>query len=134
MSQLINASIDLTLLYEMAQKGHSSIRRSDKNQHVYANMSIWVNDEPDQYGNHASISLNSAKDHKDKDKAINPKGKDNCYIGSGKKAERKEPEPLKQGEAGFGNFFGAPSNNQQSQQGGTGNPWDGSQPNTGLPF
>lgn len=138
MASLINASIDVTLLLEMAQKKHTAFNRSAKNQHVYANLSIWVNDEPDQYGDHASIQLNSAKDGVAKDKLINPKQKEKCYIGRGKKANFG-PQPLAAGEStglpANTDFFGggAPAGNQQSapQQG---NPWDNQAPNGGLPF
>lgn len=41
-----------------------------KNGKRYANIVIWENDQPDQYGNSASIQLNSAKDKREAEKKV----------------------------------------------------------------
>jgi len=72
MSKLINAKINLDkikddLLY-VGEKG------------TYLDLSIWLNDEPDQYGNDVSIQQSTKKDE--------PK----IYLGQGKYSVKKEVE------------------------------------------
>ena len=72
MSKLINAKINLDkikddLLY-VGEKG------------TYLDISIWLNDEPDQYGNDVSIQQSTKKDE--------PK----IYLGQGKYSVKKEVE------------------------------------------
>jgi hypothetical protein len=127
---LINASIDVSMLEEMFKKRHSAFNRSQKNQKMYVNLSIWVNDDPDKFGDHASIQLNSSKDGLEADKKINPPKKDGspserCYIGRGKKADFGA-QPLNSNDSI--SFGGSPTPNTQQQ----GNPWD--QPNAGFQF
>ena len=62
MSKLYIGSICLSSLIEAAKSKHSSITKSLKNDKVYVNVALWLNDKPDQYGNDMSISLNSKKD------------------------------------------------------------------------
>jgi hypothetical protein len=103
MSQLINASIDLTLILEMAHKGHSAFNVG-KNGKTYCNVQIWINEEADKFGDHASIQLNSAKDMGDKDQSLHPlnpkdgKPGKRCYVGRGK-ATDLSPKPLDAGGA-----------------------------------
>lgn len=151
MSQLLNASIDVTLLLEMINKGHSAANRGKQNGKVYVNVGIWVNDEPDRFGDHVSIQLQSHKDGKERDKKINPPKKDGspsdkCYIGRGKKADfgntQLQPgentglalnpniyggQPTQQAPPQQGQgFYNPPASNQQR------NPWD--QQRDDLPF
>lgn len=143
MSQLINASIDVSLLLDMINKAHTAANRSTKNGKVYVNLSIWINDEPDKFGDHASIQLNSAKDGVAKDRLINPAKKDGtpsdkCFIGRGKKADFGNAQ-LKPGEstglALNSNIYG---NHQQPAPQNSSNPWDQQHQQTpgsgGLPF
>jgi hypothetical protein len=70
--KLINAKINLEkikddLLY-VGEKG------------TYLDLTIWLNDEPDQYGNDISIQQQTKKD--------DPK----IYLGQGKYSTKKEPE------------------------------------------
>lgn len=81
---LINASICVTDLIDAYKKGHSAFNVGKKNGKVYANISEWINPEPNQFGQHSSIVLNSGKDMQDKDAAIFG-GK--VYIGNGVKAD-----------------------------------------------
>lgn len=73
---MLTGSLCLTDIVEQAQKGHSAFSRG-KNGKVYFNFLQWVNEEEDQYKNHSSIQLNSAKDKKDAEGKI--------YIGNAKK-------------------------------------------------
>ena len=84
MSKLILASIDVTkiqkaLLYQ-GKKG------------TYLKLSIWQNDEPDQYGNDFSIQQTTGKD--------DPK----IFLGNGKyyKASEQKSEPKSEPEAQTG--------------------------------
>lgn len=102
---ILNASIDVTTLVEMLKKGHTACSRSDKNQHYYASVTIWVDPEKEPDWKQVSIQLNSSKDGREKDKALNG-GKD-VYIGNGR-VQKKKDEPSKPGEF---DLPGAPSNN-----------------------
>mgnify|MGYP000656251367 CR=1 FL=1 len=77
-------SICLTDILENAKAGHSSFSRSEKNQKVYFNVKMWVNEDADQYGNHAQLLLNQKPD----------KEQDKIYIGNFKLSEKKEPTEM----------------------------------------
>ena len=57
MSQLLYGSVNLSELNEQAKKGHKAFSRG-KNGKIYFNVNVWINDEPDQYNNDASVQLN----------------------------------------------------------------------------
>lgn len=59
---MITGSIDLTKILEAARKQHSAFKKADSNQHIYMNVLIWENDQPDKYGNNFSAQLNASKD------------------------------------------------------------------------
>jgi hypothetical protein len=68
--KLLSVSIDVTKLdktrFYQGAKG------------TYCNLDIWVNEEEDQYGNHASVNQSQTKEERDaKEKKI--------YVGNGKK-------------------------------------------------
>jgi hypothetical protein len=75
MSKLLTGSVCLTDLIEQAKKKHSAFSKA-KNDKIYGNIAIWINDEPDKYGNTVSIQLNSEKDKRDAEGKI--------YIGNAK--------------------------------------------------
>ena len=79
MSILLNGSIDLTLLIEKAKEKHSAFSKSEKNGNIYVNITQWVNDEPNQFGQHSSLLLNSSKEKKEAEGKV--------YFGNAKKAE-----------------------------------------------
>jgi hypothetical protein len=99
MAQLLNASICLTDLVERFKTGHSAFNRGKTNGKVYVNLTEWINEEPDKFGNHASFKLNSSKEKKDEEKAANG-GKD-IYVGSGKLVDIGGGEPVKAGSTEF---------------------------------
>ena len=79
MSQLLNGSLDLTMILEEAKKKHSAFSKSEKNGHIYFNVTQWINDEPNQFGQHSSMLLNSSKEQKENEAKV--------YIGNLKKVE-----------------------------------------------
>ncbi len=85
MSQLINGSICLTDLIAKAKESHSSFSKA-ANGKIYGNITIWVNDEPDQYGNTVSLQLNSTQEKREAEGKV--------YVGNGKPAKKKDPEPV----------------------------------------
>lgn len=144
MSQLINASIDVTLLLEMANKRHSAFNVG-KNGKTYMNVQIWINDEADKFGDHASIQLNHAKDMAEKDRLIHPLDKNGnpqkkCYVGRGKLSDLS-PKPLDNSTAAGlkldSNIYGGqPTQAAQTGQAQDGAGWQQAPNvgNTGLPF
>lgn len=89
-------SIDVTTLLAQAQLPHSAFIRAGKANKAFAQITVWVNEEADQYGNYVSIKLNS----KDAEMA---KAEGNIYLGNLKKSEAKAPEPLEAGAADIPN-------------------------------
>ena len=89
-SKLLVGSINLTKLNNLARAANKAFSKS-KNGDIYCNINIWVNDEADQYGNHASIKTN----YKDM-----PKEEKN-YIGNLKYLEQQNNEPKPITEADF---------------------------------
>ena len=59
MSKLIKGFINLGKLDEARAKNHGAFFQSEKTNGV--NVSVWINDTPDQYGNIASISIYDAQ-------------------------------------------------------------------------
>lgn len=53
MSKLLTGSIDLSKIDQS--------KVVEKNGHRYLNLTVWLNDEPDQYGNDAGIQQHTAK-------------------------------------------------------------------------
>jgi len=69
--KLIGASIDLMKI----DKSRIVVGKAGAK---YYNIDIWINDEPDKYGNHASVQQNQTKEERE-----NKKQK--VYLGNGKK-------------------------------------------------
>lgn len=61
----MHGSICMSDLSEAFKKNHSAFNKSEKNGKLYANIAVWMNDAPDQYGNILSFQLNSKKDAED---------------------------------------------------------------------
>ena len=87
MSQLLNGSLCLTDIIAKLTEGHSAFSKA-KNGKIYFNITQWINDEKDKYGNESSLLLNSTKEKKDAE------GK--FYIGHAKFAEKQVAEAPKQ--------------------------------------
>lgn len=73
MGKLISASLDLSKISK------EKIKTTDKGQ-KFLNIDIWVNDEPNQWGQNVSINEQQTKDERER------KDKKN-YIGNGKTME-----------------------------------------------
>lgn len=82
MSILLNGSLDLTLILEKAKGKHSAFSKSEKNGHIYFNITQWINDEPNEFGQHSSLLLNSSKEGKETEGKV--------YIGNAKKVEGQQ--------------------------------------------
>lgn len=76
-------SINLSELMDNAKKGHSAFIRAESGK-IYVNVKMWVNEEPNQYGKHASIQLNPKQDTQDL----------SVYIANFKLQDKKEPEQV----------------------------------------
>ena len=86
MSKSFYGSICHTDYMESVKSGKFKGVKSEKNGKIYVNVKVWVNDEPDQFGNSATIQLAKKDEFKDE--------KVNSYIGNLKESERKEPEEI----------------------------------------
>ena len=84
MSEFILGSMCLTTLIEKAKEGHSAFSKSAKDGKIYFNYAEWINDTPNEFGQHSSILLSSSKEKKDSEGKI--------YVGNGKKFENKPVE------------------------------------------
>ena len=80
-NQLFNGSICLTDILESAKKKHSAFSKGN-NGKIYFNVSIWLNEEKDKFGNSMSLQLYSKKDIREKEGKV--------YIGNAKKSELSE--------------------------------------------
>jgi hypothetical protein len=85
----MHGSICLTDLGDAFKAGHSAFNKSEKNGKVYANIAVWMNDEPDQYGNILSFQLNSKKDAAD----------DKVYFGNAKLPDASKAAPAQKTNA-----------------------------------
>jgi hypothetical protein len=85
----MQGSICLSDLGDAYKAGHSAFNKSEKNGKVYANIAVWMNDEPDQYGNILSFQLNSKKDAAD----------DKVYFGNAKLPEGGKSAPAQTSNA-----------------------------------
>ena len=65
MSKFYFGSINLTKLLEAANKKHSGFVRAGEKKQVYVNITAWLNEEVDKYGNIVSIQVNPTKDTDD---------------------------------------------------------------------
>jgi hypothetical protein len=86
MSQLFTGSICLTDLIDMAKRQHSAYMKAQSNGKIYANIKIWLNDEPDKFNNIIGMQLNSSKEKKDSEPVF--------YIGNARRVEVTVPQPL----------------------------------------
>lgn len=80
MSKRFYGSLSFTEIYDQAKKGHSAFRKAE-NGKIYFDVTIWLNDQKDKYGNDMSIQINPKKDRKEID--------GNPYIGNAKLAEQQ---------------------------------------------
>jgi hypothetical protein len=79
-------SINLTKLNANAKIGHSSFTRAGKDNDIFVNVTLWLNDEPDKFKNVMSVHLNPAKDS----------GDEKVYFANFKPSEALPPAPLEE--------------------------------------
>jgi hypothetical protein len=65
MSKLLTGSIDLSKIDKTKIVSVDKEGNSFKNNAKYLNIVVWVNDEPDQYGNTASIQIGQSKEERE---------------------------------------------------------------------
>lgn len=80
MGQKYYGSICMSDLINFVKKQHSAFNKAD-NGKIYANVNVWLNDEPDKFGNQMSIQLNPVKDKVESD--------GRPYFGNFKVSEKK---------------------------------------------
>lgn len=99
MSKNYYGSINYTELVEMLRTGKYKTFKSDKTGKIYVNVSIWINDKEDMYGNKASIQLQTKDEFRDE--------KLNRYIANLKEAERSFNEASTNDFEDFEDFAGS---------------------------
>ncbi len=82
MAQIINISIDLLKVDKSKIK---EVQLKKGGTAKFLDLSIFIMDEQDQYGNIASVSINQTKEERE---ANTPK----VYVGNGKRTWAKEPQ------------------------------------------
>ena len=89
MSKLISISLDVTKIPRDKIIAH-------KNGSKYVALDVWINDDPDQFGNDCSVNIRQTKEERD------AKGK-KTYCGNGKKSfgfsEQQAPPPSRSATA-----------------------------------
>ena len=86
MALFANVSIDLTKFKELlTQNPNHSAFTKHSNGRTYVNITIWDNDQADQYGNNVSLQINSKKEFRDAEGKV--------YVGNGKRSTGSSPTP-----------------------------------------
>jgi len=79
-------SLDVSVIVQLMNAGHSAFSKSEKNGHIYMNIVQWINEEENQFGHISSIQPSSAKNASDMEREMYKK----TYIGNMRLAK---PEP-----------------------------------------
>src|ERR1700761_3239014 len=77
-NKLFYGSLCLTDLIDQATQKHSAFTKGN-NGKIYASINVWLNSEPDKFGNIMSLQINPSKEMKDIDKKM--------YVGNLKESE-----------------------------------------------
>lgn len=64
-SKKFYGSINFSKLLVAVRAKHSAFVRTGENNWIFGNITLWINEDPDKYGNTISIQLNPAKDSGD---------------------------------------------------------------------
>ena len=86
MSKLLTGSIDLNKIDKTKIVSVDKNGNPFKNNAKFLNIVVWVNDEPDQFGNNASIQISQSKEERDA-------GVKATYIGNLKEPQSRNNEP-----------------------------------------
>lgn len=86
MSKLLTGSIDLSKIDKTKIVSVDKEGNPFKNNAKYLNIVVWVNDEPDRYGNTASIQIGQSKEEREA-------GAKAIYIGNLKEPQSRSNEP-----------------------------------------
>lgn len=106
MSQSFYGSVCLTDMIEQAKKKHSAFTKA-QNGKIYCNITTWLNDQEDKFGNVVSIQASSQKEMVGKE--------DKFYLGNCKKSKVQE---IKQDDFAGAGDFDIPARETQTQQSG----------------
>lgn len=126
MSEFILGSMCLTTLIEKAKQGHSAFSKSQKDGKVYFNYAEWINDDPNEYGQHSSILLSSTKEKKEEEGKI--------YVGNGKKYENKPVTKSDLPGEDWDSNIPVKESKQKATSAAMDSPVDISEPESDLPF
>lgn len=88
-SKMYYGSINVTELNAAARAGHSAFVKAGEKNNIFVNCQIWLNEEPDKYGNNISLKVNPLKDSTDK----------GFYIGNFKFSTEMGGKPLTAADA-----------------------------------
>ena len=83
-NKLFTGSICYTDLVQMMKTGKYRGIKSERNGKVYININVWLNSEPDQYGNDGAIQLQPKEEFREE--------RLNRYVGNIKEYKRQEPK------------------------------------------
>lgn len=86
MSKLLTGSIDLNKIDKTKIVDRDKDGNLFQNGAKYLNIVVWINDEPDNYGNTASIQIGQSKEERDA-------GAKAIYIGNLKEPQSRNNEP-----------------------------------------
>jgi len=98
MSKLFYGSLCISDLVDQLKQKHSAFSKA-QNGKIYANVSVWLNDEKDKFGNIMSVQITPSKGMKDVEKKM--------YIGNLKESEGAKPVSDKD-ISGIGDDIDAP--------------------------
>jgi hypothetical protein len=93
MGMPFTGSINYTELVAAAKKAHSAFVRAGKKNNVFINVTLWENDNVDEFGNTHSLQLNPKENAKDNNK------EGRIYLGNFKPKKKKEGPGIRPGMA-----------------------------------
>ncbi len=95
MAKLLTGSIDLNKIDKTKIVSTDKNGNPFENGAKYLNVVVWVNDEPDNYGNNASIQISQSKEEREA-------GAKSIYIGNLKEPQSRTNEPTSARTASVG--------------------------------
>jgi hypothetical protein len=87
MAQRMYGSLDVTKIVELINAKHPAFSKSEKNGHVYMSLVVWVRDQPDEYGQDASVQPSVPKTATELEREANKK----IYLGNLRWAKPEAP-------------------------------------------
>lgn len=100
-STRVYGSLNFSVLLKLAKEGHASFRKVDTKNgpQIFFDYTMWLNEEPNNFGHHASFQIAFPKDMVEKAKQLQ-QPLDKIYFGNGiKAAGGSTGEPLTSGDS-----------------------------------